>query len=593
MLGIDGIIMFGIKAGVKLAQQGRQSFVEATGNRELVLPLPDFHPDVLLSAAFAYFRGGGRVHLAENPRAKGFFEKSESGTVLTPKEEEELLLTYQESQLLDQANSGQLNSAGAGFSNEALLSLVSIRQWARNNTPHPAAAQRILGTLVEVGVDFYAANPGVMDEKSAAGRALQGFLKSLDDLNFAEENVGDLTRTLFLSAIESIDETDGLLGGDDKTSKLVEVVARGLIRDVSKRLGELNGGDLSKQEKIQDWAQLVLRSVLSHGGDTVLANPRLFLGLDDPGKQALVSSVGTSILAAIVDDEKVDLARLLSRRTLDTVVKSALAAVAENPDLARGPHPGVQLILVQLAKDLAETESVLGVDLFPEVFRLVLERTAQNAEVLWPDEFNDSGKHFLVTASKILLQHLATPRSGVGWRPGLTHSQLVDIIETTLDEVVQNPQWLITSAAASRPVLAEVLESVLTRLKKIPGKRLSQETGVAIIKAAILGVARRKELLGKLTVGGEETNGLAAVLDTIIDKIFGDDVDGSAQWTLAHGGVLTVIVSAVFSKVAETGVSEPVLTHIEGILQGAVGALSSNKNWRLEELLRQIAEMTA
>ena len=100
MPGIDDIIIFGIKSAVKLARQGREAYVEATISRELILPLPNFNPAISMSAATAYFRGGGGVHLAESKRAKDLFDKAEANTTLVKDEQDELILIYKEFKLL-------------------------------------------------------------------------------------------------------------------------------------------------------------------------------------------------------------------------------------------------------------------------------------------------------------------------------------------------------------------------------------------------------------------------------------------------------------------------------------------------------------
>lgn len=57
MVGTADIIMLGIVSGIRLAEQGRRAYSEATIERELVLPLPNFNPDVTVGVATNYFLG--------------------------------------------------------------------------------------------------------------------------------------------------------------------------------------------------------------------------------------------------------------------------------------------------------------------------------------------------------------------------------------------------------------------------------------------------------------------------------------------------------------------------------------------------------
>ncbi len=594
MAGISDVVMFGIRSGMKLARQGRLAYVEATQNHELTLPLPNFDPTTSASAARAYFRGGGRKHLTRDGVAKSLFEKAESGTRLEEEEKNELIRAFVEAQLIDQIETGQTTGLEAGLDKESLRSLVTVRQWARNNTPSPPAAQRLAGTLVEIGVDYFISMPASIDENSARGRAVSGFLNSLDNLDFAEERAEVLARKFFTGALETISANPDLLGGDDKTSKLVEIVATGLVKDVSRRLSVLDDSDLSLQERAEDWGQIVLRSVLSSAGSTMLASPKLYFGLDDPGKQTLVSSVGTSILGLMLDDGGVDLSRLISRPGLDKIVKAALATVAENPDLMGIDHLGLKRILTQLAKDVADSAKIIGPDILPDVMRLVLEKTARHAELLWPDQFQDPAKHLLVTASKILLQHLAVaPDPGERWRPRLTHAQMLDILEVTLDEVVQNPQWLLARGASSDPILADLLGTVLRVLGQVPAKHLSKETGVAVLKASLAAVAQRKELLGKLAFDGKKRVAIVAVLEMLVAKLLSDEADESVRWTLARGDIFDLVASAALSRVAEVGASAEVLAGLEKLLDEALTALKSKQAWNIEALLTKIKALAA
>jgi len=250
--------------------------------------------------------------------------------------------------------------------------------------------------------------------------------------------------------------------------------------------------------------------------------------------------------------------------------------------------------LAQLAKDLAKSTAILGVDLLPDVMRLVLEKTAQNAELLWPGNFKDPGKHLLITASKVLLQQLATPpRSGDSWKPKLSHSQIMDILEVTLDEVVGNPQWLIDLAADGSPLLSDLVKSVLGVLKKIPAERLSKETGVAIIKASIKAVGLRKGFLDKITVDGKQKKALVAILEIITESLLSNNVDSKAQWTLARGQVVGLVVEMVLTKLSAAGISEGILKKLQSILDEAVAALKANKAWSLNMLVGKIEKMAA
>ena len=589
------IVFWGIGAGIRLAQQGRQVYVEAAINRELTLPLPNYNPEVSVGAAEGYFSGTGKKHLDENAKLKELYEISmDVNRELKGEHKKKLIEFYVDFKREEEIKSGSIKGEDLGLTKEALLSLVTVRQWAANKSPFPSAYQRIIGTLIDIGIDYFANTPEAIDEKSASGRAIKGFLQSIDELNFAEENVDQLAKSLFFSTLETIEENPDLLGGDEKIEKLVEAVARGLIRDAGKLSEDLAGKDLTKQERIHAWANLIFRSLLSNAGHTVLANPNTYLAVDDTAMQALIASVGTSVLDTIITEDSVDLSELLSREGLDAIMSAALFTLAENPSLMGVDHQGLSKLLSQIAKDLAQSSLLLNPDIIPEMMRLILERTAAHADLLWPDEFQQPEKHLLVTASRELLNQLAKPPAqGDTWTPKLTKSQILGVVETVLDEVVQNPEWLEKAAESENVILAEVVESVMATLCRVPANRLSGETGMEVLKSAIKAVALRKDFIEEITVDGAQKRAISATLEALIDACLTDAVDPKARWTLARGEIFSLIAATALTRLAETGISEANLSKVKQFIRETADDLASGKPWELHLFIENINNLAA
>ena len=589
------IVFWGIKSGIKLAQQGRQAYVEATVNRELTLPLPNYNPKVSVGTAEGYFSGTGKKHLDENARLKELYEISmDVNRQLEEEEKKAFIEFYVDFKREEEIKSGSIKGEDLGLTKEALLSLVTVRQWAAKKSPFPSVYQRIIGSLIGIGIDYFANTPGAVEEKSSSGRVIKGFLQSIDELNFAEEKVDQLAKSLFIATLETIEENPDLLGGDEKTEQLVEAVAKGLIRDARKLSEDLAGTDLAKQEKIHAWADLIFRSLLSNVGHTVLASPNTYLALDHTATQALIASVGTSVLETIITEDSIDLSGLLSREGLDAVMSAALFTLAENPSLMGVDHQGLRKLLSQIAKDLAQSSLLLNPDIIPEMMRLILERTAAHADLLWPDEFQHPEKHLLVTASRELLNQLARPPApGDTWKPNLTKSQILGVVETVLDEIVQNPEWLVKVAESEDVIVAEVVESVMATLRRVPANRLSGETGMEVLKSAIKAVALRKDFVDKITVDGVEKQAIAATLETLIDACLTDGVDPKARWTLARGEVFSLIAATALNKLAETGISEANLGTVKQFIQETAEDLASGRPWELQRLIEQINSLAA
>ena len=592
MISTGDLIILGINAGLKLAEQGRKAYVEGTMNRELVLPLPDFDSSITVSVAKNYFMGSKHLEDEEKLWLKALYEKVAHGTA-EEKDDKDFIAAYKELKFLDDLASGEASAEETALSKEALLSMVRVRQWARGRSPYPDALQRVAGTLIQVGMDYFANTPGALNENSTTGRALKGFLCAVDELDFAQTRVDAIAKGMFVAALESIRNNPSLLGGDDKTEKMVEAISKGLISDIQERTKVLAEKDLTKQQRIETWGQLVFRSMLSNAGTLVLSNPGLYLGVREPGRQAMVSLVGTSIMDALIDEESIDLAGLYSRDTLDRLVRAALVALTEHPELAGVDHKGLKKIIGQVAKDLAESAKILGPDVLPEIARLVFEKSARNMDLLWPEEFRDDpAKHLLVSVSKELFECLSKPPGDQDkWKPRFTKTQLVEIAESVLDEVVQNPGWLEKKAGQKHTLLGEAVERTLEVLKTVPAARISPDTGTRILKAVIRAAALRKEFLSKVKVGDKEKEALSIVLEILADRILLDTVDHRARWILAREEVFSRLAESILERLTVLGASAENIMEIDDILKKAIHELRSGKPWRLESVLSDLKAM--
>ena len=269
MAGISDIVLFGIRAGIRLGKQGRLAYIEKTLNQELVLPLPDFDPGFGLGSALNYFFGNGQHHLDSDPELKALFEKVDNSTSATKEDKEILVAAALKGMMADDRKENGDTHFKEGLTADSLESLLRVHQFVKDQE-NPPGLQRVLGTMIETGVDLFNQYPGIISEQTAAGRALSGFLTALDPLQFGQENMDVLARDFFVAAVETIHTNQDLLGADDKTENLIRTISAGLVGDVQDRLKTLTAGE---HIEVKKWGQLILRSVISNAGSTVLSNP--------------------------------------------------------------------------------------------------------------------------------------------------------------------------------------------------------------------------------------------------------------------------------------------------------------------------------
>src|SRR5690606_35756693 len=120
----------------------------------------------------------------------------------------------------------------------------------------PSTLQRMAGTFIEIGVDYFASMPGALHKDSGWGKALAGFLEAMDKVDFAEGRLSDLPERFLVAGLETLAAQPELLTGDTKMQEVVKVAAHSLSEDVATRLARIDTGDLPAQSRVKDWAEL-------------------------------------------------------------------------------------------------------------------------------------------------------------------------------------------------------------------------------------------------------------------------------------------------------------------------------------------------
>jgi hypothetical protein len=552
------LVIFAISSALKLGQQIRQACVDAAKGRPLVLPLPNFfsQPDVVSAAN--YFAGPGAAHVTPDSQLSRLLQKRKSpGQVLTPGEEEHLLGYHVEFFNLDLVRAGKIGRAADGSTLHALeyTALITVRQWQRGAEPHPTTLQRLAGTFIEIGVNYFANVPGALSKDSSQGKALAGFFQGMSEIRFSEEELGEIPGRLFVAALETISVHGELLSADAKVQELVRVVTASLSSDVACRIAQAGDADLVRKEHIGDWAELVFRSVLSSAGGLVLANPKRFLGLETEGRATLVSCVGESVLGLVLDNADLHVDRLFSRQGVETVVKSALAVVGEHPEiLVQSNNAGLRKLLSSIAAELSTFDTLFTPDLLPELTSLILDRTGDNLALLWPDLAHKPHEHLLLTAAGTTLAILSRkPGDNQKWKLRFGRADVLAVTDAVFAEVAANPAWLLKETGQLNDNLKTALEAALAVVRTHADNRLAPATVVEVLCAVVHRTGQRKEFLDRLPDGcalaGQPL--IAAALDAVFRTVFDGNLEARAAWQVVRSEAVAALVGIGLARLAK------------------------------------------
>ena len=569
--GAAEIIMFGIKAGVRLYGQARQAYVEKTRERELVMPLPGLGHSPTVTRAFAYFKDNvqGKCYMAESVRLAELHEMAKAGAQAFknnhPVEAKEYVELYEFYRLGD---------AGTLVNDKFLLSeivaLNTIAQWRRGETPHPTAIRRIAGTATEIGIEFFAAGPGSgkLAGNSPTSLLLTEVLRTLDDHSFVSEGLEGAIEKVFIATLDAIEENPAIISGDPKMQKFVSGVAGGVVEDIQKRIDRLPENQrLFAADRLGEVARAVFRSVVRNGADMVLENPETFLGTQAPGESAMASKLGKIILDAVLpaDSTGVDLSAIATGESLDKLVKGALAVLAEHPDLMGIDNPGIEIIVQETVTELAGQTEKIGPDLFPDIAQLVLEKTAANLDLFWTPD--NPEQNLAVTAVRSLLGELAREPGAGEWKAGLSRSQVLNVVEAVLDDLADNPV-LVSRMVAGKPAIEAAIAAILTGFAQQELDNFSSATATEIAVRGLKAATERWEMLERLPGGADAaTLALTSVIDTIFAGLTAGDT--KATWRLTQGHVLVAIFDNAFAKLTDYGVTADSLTKLSAALDQA------------------------
>lgn len=545
-------ILFAIQAGLQLFGAVRKAYVDGTRGRPLVLPLPR-SADVDHTSAATWFTGAGS-HVRHNyPLVEDIMNANNPDESM----KEELVEIYLLARSIHNPSESPNESTRGIMAEEELNALLTIRQWQRGRYgDSPTALQTIGGTLVNVAIDYFLQKPGALSDKSPEGRALKTFLYTVDTTDYATTAVTDIIPDLMIAVVDSVSQNPDLIGGGEKEQLLVKNVAESLSQSAKKLLEDASA---MQRRDASAWVQLTARALIEGGANTILHHPKAFFATAD-GESALITQVGTTITELLLSEDDVSIAPLVSANGLNTVVRAALEAVAQNPRLLKIDNAGLKHILTQIAADLAEHESIVSADIFPELVRLTLEKTGENLELLWNVASGQPEKHLLVAATKTLLAEISkAPSDATHWKPNFTKDNILTITESVLDEVVENPQWLVKKAGETNSYLGIAVQATLESLSQIDGNRISTQTAEQVLLASIKAVALNVSFLEKLpTVAGAENTpktALNSTLDALFTTIFEQDTSSQAQWKLARQSTLSAIIEMGLFKLSEAGIT--------------------------------------
>lgn len=540
------IVMFAINSAISIGSSLRQGYINDLRSKELTLPLPEVDLTVSLDQITDFYTK--RPNLTRNLPKLQRLVADEPNSRFSEEQEQQYREYFHTSYMQ------VYPPKGTGMQEDALVNLVSFRQWFNEEDEPITGLRLVVGSLVEVGVDYFQQIPGALNPDSKYASALTGVLESLDgiDLKSREGQKGALKLVgpqLFTSAIEAVSELAPSLISDPKFKAAVQEACTGITNDLCTRLESL--ALLPDEEfTVQQWGKTVFQSMVRHTAPALVSQIA-----PDTEEAKFLQGAGVSLMNTIIDQdfEGLSLKEIITGPALDSLIKTGLEGIAAHPQWVT-KHDILGKVLSDVAT-AASTSDFERKNLIPELARLALQQTAANFNLLMAVD-EDNPQQVIVVAVQELLGALSQPVEGGNWKPTLSNKQVLGLADSLFIQVAENPQW-ITQKIGENSLLGEVLTISMQSMKAIPAeKRLSGNALQAVLQSSVQAVAVNRLLLQKLPlVNGETPPALGYALEAAFAYIYGDAEGASNQWAFAKNEAISDVIGKLLSSIAQQPVS--------------------------------------
>ncbi len=608
-LATADLILFAIRASVRLANAGRKAFIEGAQDMELTLPLPSsFFPAQLDIPQQAF----NMMRFLQNDTDARLVEDYKTCFLDNNGNEyggDALVAAY-----LQYLNSGRGWSRQANKSNlveyEArdLFALATVRQW--DKSPNPTTIQRIGGALIEVAVDYFVTVPGALNENSNFSRSVKTFLEGIQDARFQEDRWDGILLNVFSAGLETLSKNPDIYSRNAADDALLRTAVTGLLDDVKGRMDKIRskGADeLTAQDRMSEAGSAIVVGLITGSSRAVLNNPEV-LGLSTDADHNLVQGVGTALLELLTGDLDPEatvsqrqqmkalssgLRRIASTGGLEKLTHAALKVAAENPSLIRAGSAEVNAWLRSVIRDLYALypdrlklfkgeSGAIEPELFTDIAYLLLDNGIENFEPLLAEKVGAGKSALLVQVAGSVLDAVATvpqPGQPVSWRLKLTESDVRYLLDSNLQALARHPEWITDNPQKKQlvPAATGLLTSLLVGNPKAAfGQRvkiLLRSDQLADFLAAVLssGLIPLDEV--KLQRYAENSEKLSAGLNLVMEHLYAGGLKGLDQ--LANFATLhdlfLILAEKELMEVLLSGTSpeqEQLLGHLDKLLNG-------------------------
>lgn len=462
------LVIFVIESAIRLGRKLLEVLVDETQERALILPVGSLLQDVKVTRAKEYF--------LDHP------ELTDPGGPYTDLNDAQLVEAYKTLIVIDERIGGDGDSLADA--REVVLGLHAFEQLNAGFGAKPAL-QRILGTVVEIGIDWFATHPEAIGKDSSARKIVQEFVRRLDDVDFADGTPQEIVGRVLVAALGTLDENATLLDDDARLATLLGGVTKAVAAELA------SADDPASLTRRGDLVKRIGSAILRGGATAFVEHTDLFIQRDDEAR-TLVQSTLAQVLEGVRDQPN-----LFTNEALEGMFSTALVAAGSNASQLV-PRPVLRDLIADTVKVLTRQQAAGA--LFS---RATVAGVVQEALAVAGDHMDDllapTGPRARLFADSLAsLAHGMSDELGANepLRLLVTPRLAIDLARLVFDAAAERPELLLDGVDddARRTALAQIVGSVALALGRDPAKLVSGQ--------GLLDLARIALDVGTRNVGG-------------------------------------------------------------------------------------------
>lgn len=585
------LVLFAIQSALKLGDASKKYQIDSTHTKELTLPFLNFDQvlddEGVLNKYYAddvyedIMETGSAVVQELATSLRSFGEAS-----LTDAEKRTLVYAYWKQGDTNTDESLALAQPSL-VSSSTFYAFATIKQYGREQDPTVSVFKRLGGTFLEIGVDYFAHAPQGFTVDSREAIALKALFIGLDNVQFSEkqwkDQMGEFPRRLSVALLDTVSGNTDVFSGDLHSQSLIEATAKSLSEDVKVHFDAIAATSaedtLQARKQIMSWGEVVFRSIVGSAGQIVAENPQTYFDIDDPAKTTLFKDLSKVLLNIVLDTEGGHLGQTFSKNSLDKLVQTSLMVIAKHPELTGEHNAGVSTLITQIAQGLSGMDTVIHPDVLPEAIRLIIEKSGENLELLWPEAGAHEEKRVLLMATKDLFENLSASTTDNTWKLRFGKDDMLAMLDTALKEVANNPAWVVDSAHARNTYLGDAVQAMFSVMNTLQDERITAQVASKMVQSGLRAAALRLEFFEELPDGKKI---IGSVFDAILTTVLSADTSSKAAWRLARGDMMQGLLNVALEKLQTEEITAAQVAKLRSTMSTQIDTINEGKPWSLE-----------